>query len=140
MRKDISVGAVDAGVIISEGFERKAELGQKGILSIKDGKQAAAFYIDWQIQTFLRFAFSTKEAMGVFDFERVRNALTVHTEVITVNRAENTLTTAGLKYFFNFLGWAIFSLIINSIGWALFELHNERLSIRTRKRGAGVIS
>jgi putative membrane protein len=131
IRKDISIGVLDAGLIISKGFERKAELGQKGMLSMKDGRHAAAFYIDWQIQTFLRFAFSTKEAMGVFDFERVRNALTVHTEVITVNRAENTLTTAGLKYFFNFLGWAIFSLIINSIGWALFELHNERLSIRT---------
>ena len=131
MRKDISVGAVDAGVIISEGFERKAELGQKGILSIKDGKQAAAFYIDWQIQTFLRFAFSTKEAMGVFDFERVRNALAVRTEVINVNREEDTSAVAGLKYFFNFLGWAIFSLIINSIGWALFELNNERLRIRT---------
>lgn len=131
MRKDISVGAVDAGVIISEGFERKAELGQKGILSIKDGKQAAAFYIDWQIQTFLRFAFSTKEAMGVFDFERVRNALAVRTEVINVNREEDTSAAAGLKYFFNFLGWAIFSLIINSIGWALFELNNERLRIRT---------
>ena len=47
-----------------------------------------------------------------------------------MNREEDTSTAAGLKYFFNFLGWAIFSLIINSIGWALFELNNERLRIR----------
>ena len=131
LRKNISVGTVDAGLIISEGFERKTELGQKGIISIKDGRQAAAFYIDSQIQTFLRFALSTKEATGAFDFEKVRNALAVRTEVINVNREEDTSTAAGLKYFFNFLGWAIFSLIINSIGWALFELNNERLRIRT---------
>ena len=131
LRKNISVGTVDAGLIISEGFERKAELGKKGIISMKDGRRAAAFYIDSQIQTFLRFALSTKEATGVFDFEKVRNALAVRTEVINVNREEDTSTAAGLKYFFNFLGWAIFSLIINSIGWALFELNNERLRIRT---------
>ena len=118
-------------MIISEGFEQKTESGQKGIISIKDGRQAAAFYIDSQIQTFLRFALSTKEATGAFDFEKVRNALAVRTEVINVNREEDTSTAAGLKYFFNFLGWAIFSLIINSIGWALFELNNERLRIRT---------
>lgn len=66
LRKNISVGTVDAGLIISEGFEQKTELGQKGIISIKDGRQAAAFYIDSQIQTFLRFALSTKEATGAF--------------------------------------------------------------------------
>ena len=131
IRKDISVGSIDAGLIISEGFERKVELGKKGIISIKDGRRAASFYIDSQIQTFLRFALSTKEATGAFDFEKVRNALAVRTEVIKVNREEDTSTAAGLKYFFNFLGWAIFSLIINSIGWALFELNNERLRIRT---------
>ena len=131
IRKDISIGVLDAGLIISKGFERKAELGQKGMLSMKDGRHAAAFYIDWQIQTFLRFALSTKEAEGVLDFDKVRNALAVQTAVVTVNRAEDTSAAAGLKYFFNFLGWAIFSLIINSIGWALFELHNERLRIRT---------
>ena len=131
LRKNISIGTVDAGLIISEGFEQKTESGQKGIISIKDGRQAAAFYIDSQIQTFLRFALSTKEATGAFDFEKVRNALAVRTEVINVNREEDTSTAAGLKYFFNFLGWAIFSLIINSIGWALFELNNERLRIRT---------
>ena len=131
LRKNISVGTVDVGLIISEGFEQKTELGQKGISSIKDGRRTAAFYIDSQIQTFLRFALSTKEATGAFDFEKVRNALAVRTEVINMNREEDTSTAAGLKYFFNFLGWAIFSLIINSIGWALFELNNERLRIRT---------
>ena len=131
IRKDISVGTVDAGLIIGEGFERKAESGKKGIISMKDGRQAAAFYIDSQIQTFLRFALSTKEATGVFGFEKVRQALAVQTEVIKVNKAENNSESVGLKYFFNFLGWAIFSLIINSIGWALFELNNERLRIRT---------
>ena len=102
LRKNISVGTVDAGLIISEGFEQKTELGQKGIISIKDGRRAAAFYIDSQIQTFLRFALSTKEATGAFDFEKVRNALAVRTEVIKVNREEDTSTAAGLKYFFNF--------------------------------------
>jgi len=104
LRKNISVGTVDAGLIIFEGFEQKTESGQKGIISIKDGRQAAAFYIDSQIQTFLRFALSTKEATGAFDFEKVRNALAVRTEVINVNREEDTSTAAGLKYFFNFLG------------------------------------
>ena len=131
IKKDISLGLIDAGLIISEGFERKAESGKKGIISMKDGRRTAAFYIDSQIQTFLRFALSTKEATGVFDFEKVRNALAVQTEVIKVNKAENNSEVVGLKYFFNFLGWAIFSLIINSIGWALFELNNERLRIRT---------
>ena len=131
IRKDISVGSIDVGLIISEGFERKAELGKKGIISMKDGRRAAAFYIDSQIQTFLRFALSTKEATDVFKFEKVRQALAVQTEVIKVNKAENNSESVGLKYFFNFLGWAIFSLIINSIGWALFELNNERLRIRT---------
>ena len=41
IRKDISVGSIDAGLIISEGFERKVELGKKGIISIKDDTQAA---------------------------------------------------------------------------------------------------
>ena len=131
IRKDISVGAVDAGLIISEEFERKVELGKKGIISVKDGRRPAAFYIDSQIQTFLSFVLSTKAATGVFDFEKVRNALAVRTEVIKVNQEKDTSAAAGLKYFFNFLGWAIFSLIINSIGWALFELNNERLRIRT---------
>ena len=131
IKKDISLGLIDAGLIISEGFERKAESGKKGIISMKDGRRAAAFYIDSQIQTFLRLALSTKEATGVFDFEKVRNAFAVQTEVIKVNKAENNSEVVGLKYFFNFLGWAIFSLIINSIGWALFELNNERLRIRT---------
>ncbi|MGP1576659.1 MAG: ABC transporter permease [Treponema sp.] len=130
IRKDISVGLIDAGLIISENFTRKAELGQKGIISIKDGRRAAAFYIDSQIQNFLRFALSTKEAKGSFDFEKVRNALAVQAKVIKVNQGDDTSASVGLKYFFNFLGWAIFSLIINSIGWALFELHNERLRIR----------
>ena len=131
IRKDISVGSIDAGLIISEGFERKVELGKKGIISMKDDRQAASFYIDSQIQLFLRFALSTKEAEGAFDFEKVREALAVQAEVIKINRAEDASDAVGLKYFFNFLGWAIFSLIINSIGWALFELNNERLRIRT---------
>lgn len=131
IRKDISVGSIDAGLIISKGFERKAESGKKGIISIKDGRRAASFYIDSQIHTFLRFAFSTKEAEGAFDFEKVREALAVRTEVIKIHQANDTSETVGLKYFFNFLGWGIFSLIINSIGWALFELNNERLRIRT---------
>ena len=131
IRKDISVGSIDAGLIISEGFERKAELGEKGIISIKDDRQAASFYIDSQIQLFLRFALSTKEAEGAFDFEKVREALAVQANVIKITQAEDASEAVGLKYFFNFLGWAIFSLIINSIGWALFELNNERLRIRT---------
>ena len=131
IRKDISVGSIDAGLIISEGFEQKAELGKKGIISIKDARQAASFYIDSQIQTFLRFALSTKEAEGAFDFEKVRKALVVRTEVRKIHQAEDSSEAVGLTYFFNFLGWGIFSLIINSIGWALFELNNERLRIRT---------
>ena len=131
IRKDISVGSIDAGLIISEGFEQKAELGKKGIISIKDARQAASFYIDSQIQTFLRFALSTKEAEGAFDFEKVRKALVVRTEVRKIHQAKDSSEAVGLTYFFNFLGWGIFSLIINSIGWALFELNNERLRIRT---------
>lgn len=131
IRKNISIGTADAGLIISEGFARNTELKKKGIISIKDGRQAAAFYIDLQIQTFLCFALSTKEATGAFDFEAVRQALAVQVAVTKVNQTGTDSQSTGLNRFFNFLGWAVFSLIINSIGWALFELNNERLRIRT---------
>ena len=43
MRKDISVGAIDAGLIIRDGFERKAGTEEKGLMSIKDDRHRSAF-------------------------------------------------------------------------------------------------
>lgn len=131
VRKDISLGIIDAALIIRKDVEKKILKGEKGLISIKDARRPAAYYIDSQAATFLRFALATKAAQGVFGFERVHNALAVETKVILFEQKNNTSDSVGLRYFFNFLGWAVFSLIINSIGWAVFELQDERLRIRT---------
>ena len=130
MRKDISVGAIDAGLIIRDGFERKAGTEEKGLMSIKDDRRRSAFYLDLEIRKFLLFALSTKEAEGAFDFEKVRKALGIRTGVVMIPAARSSSALRGLTVFFNFLGWGIFSLIINSIGWAMFALNDERIRIR----------
>jgi len=130
LKKDISLGNIHAGIIIAEQMEQLLDAGEKCIISFKDDRKQSAFYLDLQIQKFLLFASAVKKAEGYFNFEKIENALAVKTGAILSNNKKNAGINAWFTYFFNFLGWIIFSIILNSVGWVMFDLNNPRLRIR----------
>ncbi|MGP1528950.1 MAG: ABC transporter permease [Treponema sp.] len=130
LKKDISLAKIHAGIIIDQQLDRLLDEGKKGIISFKDDRREAAFYLDLQIQKFLLFASALKKAEGSINFEKLHQTLAVKTNMILTKNEKNTNALRWVTVFFNFLSWTIFSIILNSIGWVMLELNDSRIRIR----------
>ncbi|UTC62241.1 ABC transporter permease [Treponema sp. OMZ 787] len=130
MKKGISLQRIHAGLILNNNMEENIMNGKKALISFKDDRKKSGFYIDLQVNMYLTFAASVKKSQGIFDFQKIEDALRVSTKVNKVSFQKNLSVNIWFKVFFNFFGWIVFSVILNSVGWAMFELNNERLKIR----------
>lgn len=130
MKKGISLQRIHAGLILNNNMEENIMNGKKALISFKDDRKKSGFYIDLQVNMYLTFAASVKKSQGIFDFQKIEDALRVNTKVNKVSFQKNLSVNIWFKVFFNFFGWIVFSVILNSVGWAMFELNNERLKIR----------
>ena len=130
IKKEISLGNINAGIVIQKDMEEKMNHGTECVISFKDDRTQNAFYLDAQIQKFLLFAESIKKHENKFDFEKLHNVLS---ETISVHQI-NSKTTGGIsswfKYFFNVFAWFSFSLVLNLVGWVIFLLQRPTIKIR----------
>ncbi|AGT43284.1 ABC transporter permease [Treponema pedis] len=130
IKKEISLGNADAGIIINPNLEENLMPGTNCVLSLKDGRNANSIYIDMQIKKFLLFADSLKKAEGKFDFEKIHTALKESITVNKISEKQENGVNSWFKSFFNYFAWISFSIILNSIGWAVFMLKKPSLKIR----------
>lgn len=127
IKRNISLGKAHAGLIIAPHLEQNLAEKKQGVISFKDDKNITGLYLDMQVQKFLLFAAALKKAEGTFQFDRLHTVLMLSSPVTAEPKKQYG---SGIKYFFNFLGWIVFSVILNSIGSALFELNNQRIKMR----------
>lgn len=130
IKKEISLGNADAGIIINKGLEENMAIGTDCITSLTDNRKPASVYADMQIQKFLLFAESVKKAEGSFNFEKIQKALKEETAVYKITARANTGVNVWFKYFFNIFAWFSFSMIFNVIGWAIFLLKKPIIKLR----------
>lgn len=130
MKKEISLGNIDAGIIIQKDMEKRIADGKICVNSFKDDRRQSAFYIDMQIQKFLLFANTLKKAEGKIDFEKLQTALSENTPVQKIASKKASAAGEWFKYFFNVFAWFSFSLVLNIVGWTLFLLRQPTIKMR----------
>jgi len=130
IKREISLGQIDSGLVINKGLEQNLQTGSEYITTINDSRSQYSIYSDIEITKFLLFAEQVKKALGTFDFERIQNALN---EKITVNKIAkqgNKSVITSFKYFFNLFGFFSFSMIINVVGFTILLLKKPIIKIR----------
>ncbi len=130
IKKDISLNLFDAGIIIQNGLQEKLNDNEALVLTYKDDRSNSAFYIDMQINKFLRFANAVKNETGKYDFNKINSALSESVVVNKIEHKKNFSINIWFLKFFNFFGWMLFSLILNLIGRVLFKLNYETIQMR----------
>lgn len=130
IKKEISLDAIDAGIIINNNLEEKLVEGSECITCLKDERNTSSLYIDMQIQKFLLFANAVKSSENTFNFEKIHNALNESIPVVKIPSKTNTEAGTWFKSFFNMFGWFSFSMILNVVGWAIFLLKKPIIKIR----------
>lgn len=130
MKKEISLGNIDAGIIIQKDMEEKIADGKNCVTSFKDDRNQSAFYIDMQIQKFLLFADALKSAEDTVNFDKLQTALSEDISVQKIASKESSAAGEWFKYFFNVFAWFSFSLVLNIVGWALFVLKRPTIKMR----------
>lgn len=130
LKKEISLGNIDAGIIINKNLEEKLSSGVDCVTCIKDDRSQTSFYVERQIQKFLLFAETVKNSAGKFDFEKIHTALSENITVTKINSQKDSSTGYWFLRFFNMFAWFSFSIILNIIGFAMFLLKKPTIKIR----------
>lgn len=130
VKKEISLGYVDAGIVINKNLEEKLLADDDCVVCLKDDRNHSSFYLDMQIKRFLLFAKSLKQETGEINFNKIHEVLSEEVNVEKITAKENAGANTWFKHFFNFFAWFSFSIIFNLIGWAMFLVKTPTIKTR----------
>lgn len=132
-REAIFSNAVDAIIVIPEGFAENFRSGRDALRVYTDDRQMESVLLKNSIQKYLVFAKADEKTHGSFDPLRVEEALTAES-VVTMAEApaagSNDSITAWFRYYFNFIAYILVAIFILVFGTIMAEFNDENVKRR----------
>lgn len=125
--------AVDAVIVIPEGFEENFRNGREAVRVYTDDRQMTSLLLTGNIQKYLMFLKADETTYGTPDPARIEAALAVESSVtlaeVPQNGSNETMMT-WFGYYFNFMTYIIIAIYIMVFGLIMSEFNEENLKRR----------